>query len=101
MHIYNTTFGIDTRIENEFIDWLRHEFIPTAVEDGEYFTGHELFRVATQADPGVISLALHLRAEDTADIDRWYADHGSRLYAEILNRWNGSAVYFTTTLEGI
>ncbi len=99
MLLYNTTFGIDTTIEAEFVEWLRAEFIPTAIADGEYFTAPELFRVEAQTEPGVTSLALHLRAKSRDDISTWYADHGSRLFDDILKRWPSRAVFFSTTLS--
>lgn len=101
MLIYNTTFGIDAAIENEFIEWLRAEFIPSAVADGEYFTDPELFRVEAEHEPGVTSLALHLRAASREDIATWYADHGSRLFDAILKRWPSRAVFFSTTLSAL
>ena len=101
MLLYNTTFGIDRAIEKEFIDWLRSEFIPSATADGEYFTSPALFRVEAQNEPGATSLALHLRAASRTDIETWYADHGSRLFDELLQRWPSRAVFFSTTLSEI
>ncbi len=99
MLLYNTTFGIDAAIEREFVEWLRTEFIPSATSDGEYFTAPELFRVEAESEPGVTSLALHLRACSRDDIETWYADHGSRLFDTILQRWPSRAVFFSTTLS--
>lgn len=97
MHIYNTTFGIDPAVEAEFLDWLKAEFIPAATSDGEYFHTPELMRVVT-ADPEANSIALHLRADSTDDIAKWYEDHGARLFAHIQKTWNGHVVFFSTTL---
>lgn len=98
MYLYNTTFGIDPAIEQEFFTWLYNEFIPASTADGEYFSQPELFRVLT-GEPGNNTFALHMRAADIDDINRWYADHGSRLFNDLIQRWHGRAVYFTTTLE--
>ncbi len=101
MHLYNTTFGVDKAVETEFLNWLKAEFIPSAVADSEYFTSPELFKVGMEAEPGVASYALHLRAANVDDIARWYEDHGSRLFSTILERWNQRVVFFSTTLEAI
>ncbi len=98
MYIYNTTFGVDPALETEFFNWLNAEFIPASVADGEYFTAPELFKVITN-DPENNAFALHMRAAATDDINRWYADHGARLFDYIMQRWGGRVVYFTTTLE--
>ncbi len=101
MLLYNTTFGIDASVESEFLNWLRTEFIAVSTADGEYFTLPELFYVNAQQEPGIKSIALHLRAQDAGDINRWYEDHGSRLFNTIMQRWNGRVVFFSTTLEMI
>lgn len=98
MHIYNITFGVDPEVKNEFLDWLRSEFISASVEDGEYFSSPELMKVMT-TDTSVDSFALHMRCSELNAISLWYEDHGSRLFDYIQNRWNGKVVFFTTTLE--
>lgn len=98
MLIYNTTFALEPAVEKEFLKWLRAEFIPSAMADGEYFISHELLRVMG-ADPSTPTYALHLRARGADDINLWYEDHGSRLFDTINTRWNGHAVFFSTTLE--
>lgn len=100
MHLYNTTFGVSKQVEDEFIEWLRSEFIPASISDGQYFHSPELLRVHT-SDPEANTLALHLRAADLEDIRLWYEDHGARLFDYIQNRWNGQVVFFSTTLSRI
>lgn len=97
MYIYNTTFGVDPALEKEFLEWLASEFIAVSTVDGEYFHDPELFKVQT-GDPQNNTFALHLRADDIDDINRWYADHGARLFDHLMSRWGGRVVYFTTTL---
>lgn len=97
MHIYNITFGVDTAVEAEFLDWLRNEFIVVSTEDGEYFNRPELMRVHNDAADGS-SYALHLRADNLDDINKWYADHGARLFDMIQRTWPGKVVFFPTTL---
>lgn len=99
MLLYNTTFAFDRAIERDVLQWLASEFIPSAVADGEYFAAPELFRVeAHGADPDTLSYALHLRAPSEREINLWYEDHGSRLVAEMMQRWGGRALCFSTTL---
>jgi len=97
MHIYNVTFGVDPKVEAEFLDWLRSDFITVSTGDGEYFSRPELMRVhGDSAD--CISYALHMRTEDLDDINKWYADHGARLFDMIQRTWPGQVVFFSTTL---
>ncbi len=100
MFLYNTTFAIDEAIEQDFIKWLKEEFVPAAVvDDGEYFSAPEVMRVLHTPEPGTANFAVHLRAADRDNIEKWYADHGSRLFADLINRWNGRIAYFSTVLE--
>ncbi len=102
MTLYNTTFAIDPELRDEFIAWLRDEFIPTATADGEYFESARLFTVDTlQPDSEALSLALQMETSEVDNINLWYADHGSRLFDHIMNRWPGRAVFFSTTLTGV
>lgn len=97
MHIYNITFGVDPAVESLFLDWLRSEFIKVSTADGEYFSRPELMKVHGDASDGS-SYALHMRADELDDINKWYADHGARLFDTIQRTWPGQVVFFPTTL---
>lgn len=102
MLLYNTTFAIEQAIEQEFLAWLHGEFIPSATADGQYFSAPELFRINVPGDgDGTASFALHMRAPSDNEINTWYEDHGSRLLAALMSRWNGRAVFFSTTLSAM
>lgn len=100
MHLYNITFGVSKDVEEQFVDWLNSEFVPASTDDGQYFHSSELMRVHS-SDPQANTLALHLRAASLDDISLWYEDHGARLFDYISRHWNGSVVYFCTTLSKI
>ncbi|MGN0211241.1 MAG: DUF4286 family protein [Muribaculaceae bacterium] len=101
MLLYNTTFGVDKAIQDKFIQWLRLEFIPIST-DSEYLSQPELFRVNSNAtDPSMANFALHFRADSREDIENWYQDHGSSLFDQIMQIWNGQVVFFSTTLESL
>lgn len=99
MYLYNTTFAIDRDIESSVIDWLTSEYIPSAVADG-FFTAPDILSVINN-DPDVRSVAVHLYTDDLSNIDNWYADHGARLFASVIERWQGKVVFFSTTLESL
>ena len=96
MLLYNTTFAIDSEIESEVIDWIKTRFMPSAINE-DYFSSPQLFKVMS-ADNDVISLAVHLYCESPRHIEHWYADRGSRLFSEAIERWNQKCVFFSTTL---
>lgn len=100
--LYNTTFAIEAPLEKEVMKWLEDEFIPSAIDDG-YFLSTEkhrpsIFKVMC-GESGQVTLAVHLYTSDTEIIDKWYADHGSRLFSNALECWQGRVVFFSTTLH--
>lgn len=102
MYIYNITFAVDKEKKEDFLRWLNAEFVAVSLEDKEYFYQHDLLQVCTDARQGeALSIALQMRAAEKDDIDRWYQDHGSRLFDHILNHYNGAVVFFTTTLKSL
>lgn len=98
MYIYNVTFAADQALETELAQWLRHCFAAES-SDAEGISSPTVMRIMAQAEPGTVSLAVHLHADDLADIDNWYADCGSRLFAQALERWGQRVVYFPTVME--
>lgn len=97
MYLYNTTFAVDRTLEDAVIDWLSRSFVPSGIDEG-YFVGPQLLRVLG-GEPDVTSLAVHFYAETIEQIELWYADHGSRLFSEVLERWENRVLFFSTTLE--
>lgn len=104
MYLYNTTFAVDTALEKDVENWIKQQFIPSAIDGGYFLADNrhspDVLRVLG-GEPGVTSLAVHLFCESIDDIKDWYADHGSRLFSEIMERWDGRVVFFSTTLESL
>lgn len=99
MYLYNTTFAADEALADKLTMWLKHQFIPEATGEGSPMHSPSLLRIAAQHEPGTVSLALHMYADSTDDINDWYADCGNGLFAQILEQWQGRVVFFSTTLE--
>lgn len=97
MYLYNVTFAADEAIAAELTQWLRHCFVPESADGG--LARGAVHRLLAQGEPGTVSMAVHLYADELADIDNWYADCGSRLFAHALERWGQRIVYFPTVLE--
>lgn len=101
MLLYNTTFAVDRSLEKEFLEWLEKEFIPTTIDRDEYFESVGLYAVESCYMEDTSSYALHLIASNRENVDLWYEDHGSRLFAQILERWQGGVTFFSTFLSSV
>ena len=104
MLLYNTTFAVDTHLEAEVTEWIKQKFIPSATEEN-YFESNgrhepDILRVLG-GEPGVTSIAVHLYTDSIRNIEDWYADRGSQLFSEVMERWHDKVLYFSTTLESI
>lgn len=100
MYLYNITFAADAAIERELTEWLAGVFIAESTAGPDALMQRPaLLRVTGRGEPGTVSLAVHMYAESAGDIELWYADHGSRLFADAMARWGEQAVFFPTTLE--
>lgn len=102
-YLYNTTFAADSDIKEEVIEWISREFIPSAVDGGYFFASDPSPDILTVlgGEPGVTSIAVHLYTDLIENIQNWYADHGSRLFSYVMDRWCGKVVFFSTTLESL
>lgn len=102
MYLYNITFAADAALEKELLEWLAGDFLTECAQGPEaVFSRPGIFRVMNHAEPGTVSLAVHMYAESLRDIEDWYGDCGNRLFADALARWGQRVVFFPTTLEGL
>lgn len=102
MYLYNTTFAVDIQVEDDLINWLKKDFIPSAVDEKYFIISPELKPAILRVlggEPGISSLAVHLYTDCIQNIEDWYSDHGSALFSDVIDRWQGRVVFFSTTLE--
>lgn len=98
MILYNTTFHIDRSIRSDFMAWVKERFIPEAVKD-HALSDPMLTRILTVVEPDAETFALHLYADDRADVDRWERTSGQALLSEMFKRWGERALAFSTPME--
>lgn len=97
MILYNTTFHIESSIDESFFDWIKARFIPAAMSSG--FVNPMLMRLIDRVEPGCTSYALHLYADNMDYIARW--EHGvkNELVEEMMCKWGERALAFSTPME--
>lgn len=97
MILYNTSFHIESSIEQEFIEWLRTD----AVEAHREFGMSEplLARLLTSVAEGCSSFALHVYADGNETVRRWELEGRPRLISAMNKRWGERALAFSTAME--
>ena len=98
MIILNTTFIIeDSRLE-EFYAWARHTYLP-AMDVAGIFTDKVMARVSTCVEPGTTSVAIQARTATMEQGRRWHDDTAAILRDDLMARFNGQVLFFTTYME--
>lgn len=101
MIVFNTTFHVGEAHCQEFLAWLREEYVPRATAHG-VLTHPRLHRImghrGADADGGV-SYALQLEVASLGQLQRWNLDVGKDLMARMASRFGSRVVAFSTMME--
>lgn len=97
MILFNTTFHVEDEVHNEWINWVKETYIPTATESG-LITDPLLCKVLNHHDTGS-SYSLQFKTDDTATLHRWYANTGNRLQVALQTTFGTKVLPFTSLLE--
>ncbi|MGL4293878.1 MAG: DUF4286 family protein [Bacteroidales bacterium] len=100
MIIFNTTYHVDNLVLDEFLSYLKNEFIPQAIAAKE-LNNPRLTRVMTQEPQEGSSLALQFEIADLEKLDEWYDETGDRLNEDLVARFGSQVVGFSTLMEVI
>ncbi len=102
MIVYNTTFHMNDADVDEFLDWLRHYYVPSALSGG-IVTNPQLHRIMGHRglDDGGVSYALQVQAPSLGDLQRWHLATGKQLMQGMMSRFGTRVVAFATMMEKI
>ncbi|MCP9611180.1 DUF4286 family protein [Coprobacter tertius] len=98
MIIYNTTYQVDKETIDEFILWLKENYIPRAMIRGE-LSEPQLCKVITPDDYEGSSFSLQFHVKDTRILSLWYEKVGKILQEELVTCFGEKVVGFNTLLE--
>lgn len=100
MIIFNTTYHVDNLVLDDFIKFLRNEFIPAATASKE-LSEPRLTRVLAQEPQEGSSFALQFEVEELEKLDDWYDQIGDNLNEDLVAKFGSQVVGFSTLLEVI
>ena len=101
MLIYNTTYHASAAVYDDFVKWLRSEYIPH-VSAGGVLRLPQLARVMDGSDDAEgRCYALQFRVESVEVLNQWINSDGRRLAAEIVRRFGRDVAGFATLMEEI
>ncbi len=99
MIVYNTTYHVDCDISGDFIDWMRHHYVPQAIASG-LVESPRLLRLMGHKEGGAC-FALQLEAPTLGQLQRWNQAVGKRLHEEMTRRFGTKVAGFATFMENI
>ncbi|MDR1120300.1 MAG: DUF4286 family protein [Dysgonamonadaceae bacterium] len=98
MIIYNITFHIEEQIVNEYLNFLKKEYIPAATKS-RALEHPRLCKILAQTNDACLSYSLQFQVENADVLDNWHQHTGNELQAEIIQRFADKVLGFTTLLE--
>lgn len=100
MYIFNTTFHVEDTIKEAFLQFLKCEYIPAAIEN-DCLRNPRLTRVfAAQTEDGE-SYALQFEVDSPDMLDKWNCSVGKLLNERLINRFNKQIAGFVTVMQKI
>jgi hypothetical protein len=100
MLIYNTTFHIEDDIRDAYLEYMKQQYIPEAVNSG--FVYAPCFaRIHPQHEERGASYSLQLKVKNMDTLNYWLETEGKRLQLELSVKFGNKAAGFATLLEEI
>lgn len=100
MLIYNVTTGVDKRIEQEWLVWMKEIHIPDVMKT-QMFLSYRMYKVLTAAEEETVSYAIQYQAQSISQLDRYLERFAPALREEAKKKFGDKAVSFRTLLEEV
>jgi hypothetical protein len=100
MLLYNVTIGIDKEIEQEWLVWMKEQYLPVVMKT-EMFTDWKMYKVLHDQDEGSVSYSVQYFAADIQEVVQFVEQFEPELNKAFQNRFKDRHVAFRTLLEEI
>ena len=100
MLIYNTTFHCEKSCYDEFVAWMRTEFIPQAMQHGGV-SGARMARIMTQEENEGESISVQFCTASLDTLSAWYEACGAKLVKRLEEKFQQRVVGFSTIMQQI
>ena len=100
MIIFNTTFHADDDVKDQFLQYLKENYIPTASSSGFLFAPR-LSLIHRQHEEGGVSYSLQFSIKNVDTLNHWLSTSGAELQQELTKSFGNKVMGFITLLEEI
>lgn len=98
--MYNVTTGVDKKIEQEWLIWMKEVHIPEVMKT-QMFLSYRIYRVLTAEDDQTVSYAIQYQALSISKIEHYLDKFAPALREEVKKKFGEGAVSFRTLLEEV
>ncbi len=99
MILLNTTYVVNTGLENQFLDFLRKEIVADFRRDG-FFSDLKL-RVVYTDDEATINYCLQAECDDMDKLENWMMMNSKTMAMKLRQKFATSVLSFATVLEDV
>jgi hypothetical protein len=100
MLLYNITVGIDKDVEDEWLKWVKSEYIP-AVMSTNLFTNYKVYKVLHDADDGSTSYSIQCLSKNLDNVNAYFEHFAPVIQEKLRMRFRDKHVAFMTLLEEV
>lgn len=98
MIICNTTYNIEEKTQEAWLDWVTEIFVPMVMGTG-IFIEHQLAKVLVDEEMGGVTFCLQFTSKSMDSYRNFEEEHSNRFDSEMLNRFPNKIVMFRTLME--
>lgn len=98
MIILNTSFHVHVSLDNKFREWVRREYIPSALSSG-LLSSPRFASLLIEVQDDCVSYAVSFESQSTESAVEWHDGEGARLRSEVHREFGNGIVFFTTYME--
>ena len=100
MLIYNTTFHCEKSCYDEFVAWMRTQYIPLAMQH-KGVAEPRMARIMAQDENDGISISVQFTTTSLDTLSAWYEVCGAKLVEQLESKFQQRVVGFSTIMQQI
>lgn len=101
MIIFNTTYHAHNDSIEQFLKWIKEEYIPTAIECGTLSNPQLALIMAQENNSEGRSYSLQFQVASIDELEKWYSHVGERLLQVMHTRFGSNVAGFSTIMSVI
>ena len=100
MLIFNTTFHVDEKISDDYLNFFTEKYIPTCAASGFLFEPR-FAKITSHSEQGSVCYSLQFYAKNEDSINYWLTNGGKQLEGELVEKFGQRVVGFITLMEEV